>query len=122
EQTLSTLQTRTHQLTGEMQSEVSALGSQAGGVTWTGQNRHAFDADLSSFSGAVRTGAQQLDEQITHVKSQVTSQFVPVLEDFATSTQSSAASGTEATEVMRKLTQQTNTELDQATNVGWANA
>lgn len=121
-QTLKTLQTRTNQLTSDMEVEVSSLGSQAGSVTWTGNNRAAFDNDLTTFSTAVRSGAQQLNQQIAQVKSLVASNFVPVLEDFGQSTKANAASGSEAAELMKKLTQQTNTALDQATNVGWNNA
>ena len=122
ESTLSTLQSEATTLGGQMNDEMAAVRTQAGGVNWTGSNRQSFDADLNSFGTVVQRATAQTETDITSIRSQVDAQFTPVLTEFATALNTRADDVNAATTMMKSAVDTQRSNLDQAANVGWTSA
>jgi hypothetical protein len=122
EHTLSTMQSETTTLASQMNDEMAAIRGHAAGVSWSGNNRAAFDGDLSSFSGVVQRGTSQIASDISSITGQVDSRFTPVLTEFASALRASADDVGSATTTMKTAVDTQRSNLDQAANVGWTSA
>lgn len=122
ESTLSSMRTEATTLTRSIDDEIDAVDRQSGGVQWTGNNRATFDGDLARFRSTVNTGTAQIDQDIVDIKTQVDSRFTPVLNEFGTALNESAAGFDESALEMRGAVADQRTNLDQAANVGWDSA
>jgi hypothetical protein len=110
---------RTGEMTKEIETNMGTLQTKAAGVTWQGKNREAFDLDLAEFGKAVRKGAAVTLEDVTKLKTEVTTKFNTSLEEFGVHlNQRIDSANTAANETSKAVTMQRD-NLDRAANLGW---
>lgn len=119
---LDQLRAQTLVLTGDIDVEIQAVGTQAAGVQWTGNNRLAFDTDLGAFTRSVNTGTAAINTDIDQLKTEVDSRFTPVLTQFGVALRDSAGDVNTTTGGMRTAVSTQRANLDEAANVGWTTA
>jgi hypothetical protein len=120
--TLAQLTQRTIRLTDDIKTEIVDAASVAAAVEWTGSNRAGFDGDLAAFRDAVVTGAGEINDGITRLRSQVDTKFSPVMEEFGETLQGSADNLNEDAVAMNEAVAKQRSNLDEAANVGWTSA
>ncbi len=119
ESTMNDLASQTTTLTGEITSSMTELHNHANGVDWKGENRTRFDADISTYRGAITGGSTAITEDVTSIKSEIASKFHPFLESFGRKVSTHIDTAKEATSVTAESVAQFRDTLDRAGNAGW---